>query len=262
MSTVYKKILPILLVLVVLIAGAAWGLTFLFHDPQISAYRTAISGIQSAQVYHAVHTCTESGSTDIRTTEIYRSEPNHSVEYKTNGTTSHFQVCFEGYIHTAMPLNTWKANDYELVPPIFSIDSTYYRSNIREKDITIEETGSGYVCTYLNRSRIGQDAYDAEGIGPVETAAMVSYFDADWNFLRLTITETHTQTLADGSTFPVTRTDEIVYYPDSVQQIDATLKEYASRYQGPPPPHWEENKPDPQDDFWRGLYRFVMLLLS
>lgn len=264
METIYKKILPILLILVVLIAGTAWGLTFLFHDPEVSAYRSAISGIQSQEVYHAVHTYTytERESTDIRTTEIYRSYPNYSEEYKQNGTTSRFQVCYEGYIHTAMPLNTWEAEDYESVPPIFNIDPSYYRTNIQEKDITIEKTGSGYVCTYPNRFRIGKDAYDDKNIGPVETAAMVSYFDEEWNFQRLLITETHTQTLADGSTFPVTRTDEIVYYPTSAQQIDAMLAEYADRYQGPPPPHLQEAEEERSRQFWRDLYGFVLRLLS
>lgn len=64
---------------------------------------------------------------------------------------------------------------------------------------------------------------------------MVSYFDADWNFQKLTITEVRQKTLPDGSTTPVTDTDEIVYLPTSVQQIDAVLEEYSNRYEGPTP---------------------------
>lgn len=237
MSTVYKKVLPVLLILLVLIAAISWGLTFLFSDPETTAYRTAISGIQSQKVYHAIHThtYTDNDTTDIRTTEIYRSYPNYSEEYKNNGTTSRFQVCYDGYIDTAMPLNTWKAEDYELAPTLFSIAPAYYRANLKEKDISIEKTDSGYVCTYLNRSRLGKDAYEEASIGPIEDATMVSYFDADWNFQRLTITEVRQKTLPDGSTTPVTDTDEIVYLPTSVQQIDAVLKEYSDRYEGPAP---------------------------
>lgn len=237
MSTVYKKVLPVLLILLILIAGISWGLTSFFNDPEITAYRTAISSIQSLEVYHAIHTHTrtEDDSTETRTTEIYRSFPNYSAENKTNGTTTNFQVCYDGYIDTAMPLNTWKAEDYELAPPVFNIIPTYYRANLKDKDISIEKTDSGYVCTYLNRSRLGEGAYAEASIGPVEEATMVSYFDADWNFQRLTVTEVRQKTLPDGSTTPVTDTDEIVYLPTSVQQIDAVLKEHADRYDGPPP---------------------------
>lgn len=238
MSTVYKKVLPVLLILLVLIAAISWGLTFLFSDPETTAYRTAISGIQSQKVYHAIHTHTYTcgEETSVNTREIYRSYPNFSDEQKRNGSTYAFLVCYDGQIDQALPeLKSWKAEDYESYPSPYNIPATYYRANLKEKDISIEKTDSGYVCTYLNRSRLGKDAYEEASIGPIEDATMVSYFDADWNFQRLTITEVRQKTLPDGSTTPVTDTDEIVYLPTSVQQIDAVLKEYSDRYEGPAP---------------------------
>lgn len=233
MSTVYKKVLPVLLILLVLIAGASWFFAAKKPSPpEISAYRNAISSIQAQPAYHAVHTtsytCGDTTSTTKR--EIYCNQSNYSdEEFLSDGSTFSLRTCWDGTLHIGLPLaEIRKAQVAESLPTVFAIDQSYYRTGLYAEHIAVEKTDSGYVCTYQNPTLLGKTPI-ANGAGPIEQAYSVAYFDSDWNIQRFVITEVYPQTQSDGTTLPASNVETIEFFPDTPEEIDTVLRAQLSR---------------------------------